>query len=123
MKFCITAKQGFFEMRLSSDIDPGTYPEVFDTLFAHPEWKPGSLLLVDESDLRADDLTIAGLKEIAEICISRGSDFGATRMSMYVSRDLEYGLNRMWHVFTGDNWEVEGAVFRSREEAMEWLGV
>ena len=40
---------------------------------------------------------------------------------MYVSGDLEYGLNRMWHVFIEGDWEVESNVFRSREEAMPWL--
>ena len=123
MEFCITAKQGFFELRLAGDIDPGTYSEVFNALFAHTDWKPGIPLLVDESDLRANDLTIEGLIKIAKICTSRATDFGATRMSMYVSTDLEYGLNRMWHVFIEGNWEVEGNVFRSREEAMTWLGV
>jgi hypothetical protein len=122
MEYCIIAKQGFFELRLAGDIDPGTYPEALNALFTHTDWKPGTPLLVDESDLRADDLTIAGLKKIAEMCTSREADFGATRMSMYVSRDLEYGLNRMWHVFIEGNWEVEGNVFRSREEAMAWLG-
>jgi hypothetical protein len=52
MEFCITARDGFFELRLAGDIDPDTYPEALDTLFAHDEWKPGTLLLVDESDLR-----------------------------------------------------------------------
>ena len=123
MDFCITAKQGFFEMRLAGTIDPGTYPEVFEALFSHPDWEPGTPLLVDESDLRAGDLTVAGLQTIAAICTSRESDFGATRMSAYVSRDLEYGLNRMWHIFIEGNWKVVGNVFRSRNEAMIWLGV
>ena len=121
MEFCITAKKGFFELRLAGDIDPGKYPEIFNALFTHTDWKPGTPLLVDESALRAADLTVAGLKEIAEICTSRRADFGATRMSMYVSGELEYGLNRMWHVFIEGGWEVEGNVFRSREEAMAWL--
>lgn len=123
MEFCVTAHKGFFEMRLTGDIDPDKYTEVFNTLFAHDEWKPGTPLLVDESDLRADNLTIAGLQAIARTCTNRRAEFGASRMSMYVSRNLEYGLNRMWHVFIEDNWEVVGNVFRSREEAMAWLGV
>lgn len=123
VEYCNTAKQGFFELRLAGEIDAGTYPEVFNALFTHIDWRPGTPLLVDESDLRATDLTIGGLKKIADICTSRATDFGTTRMSMYVSRDLEFGLNRMWHVFIDGNWEVEGNVFRSREEAMTWLGV
>jgi len=118
LEYGITSKQGFFELRIAGDIDPGTYPEMFSALFGHVDWKPGTPLLVDESDLRANDLTIEGLRDIAMICTSRAADFGATRMSMYVSRNLEYGLNRMWHVFIEDNWEVEGNVFMSREEAV-----
>jgi hypothetical protein len=110
-------------MRLADDIDPDKYTKVFDTLFAHDEWKPGTPLLVDESDLRADNFTIAGLQAIAVTCTNRGVEFGATRMAMYVSRDLEYGPNRMWHIFIEGNWDVIGNVFRSRGEAMTWLGV
>jgi hypothetical protein len=123
MEFRITAHDGFFEMRLAGDIDPDKYDEVFDTLFAHDEWKPGTPLLVDESDLRADNLTIAGLRDIATTCTNRGTEFGDTRMAMYVSRELEFGLNRMWHIFIEGNWNVIGNVFRSRGEAMTWLGV
>jgi len=123
MDFKITRQSGFFEMRLAGDIDPDKYPEVFETLFAHEEWQPGGLLLVDESDLRADELTIAGLQTIAMICTSRRSEFGTAKLSMYVSRDLEFGLNRMWHVFIDGGWDVEGNVFRTRDEALAWLGV
>ena len=123
MEFCITCHEGFFEMRLSGDIDPAKYPEALNTLFAHNKWKPGTPLLVDESDLRADHLTIAGLKSIAETCVGRSTEFRTTKMSMYVSRDLEYGFNRMWHVFIDGSFQAVGNVFRSREEAIAWLGV
>lgn len=121
MEFKVSLQDGFFEMRLAGSIDPEKYDEVFDALFAMDNWKPGSLLLVDESDLIADDLTISGLKDIAKTCTKRGAEFGAARMAMYVSRKLEFGLNRMWHVFIEGNWVVVGNVFWSREEALKWL--
>ena len=39
---------------------------------------------------------------IAVFCTEQSSEFGTTKMAMYVSRELEYGLNRMWHVFIED---------------------
>mgnify|MGYP001552785974 CR=1 FL=1 len=121
MEYRVSAHDGYFELRLAGDIDPGTYPEALGALFGLPDWKPGSKVLVDEWDLRADDLTISGLKEIARICTNHNEDFGTARLSMYVSRELEFGLNRIWHVFVEGAWDVEGNVFRSREEAMAWL--
>jgi hypothetical protein len=123
MEYRVTKHEGYFELRLAGDIDPGTCPEALGELFGHPDWVPGSPVLVDEWDLRADDLTISGLKEIAWICTERSALFGKAKLSMFVSRELEFGLNRMWHVFVEGKWEVEGNVFRSREEAMAWLGV
>lgn len=122
MEFDITAHKEFFELKIAGAIDADKYPAMFDTLFAHDGWVPGMPLLVDESELRAGSLTVLALKTIACHCTDRSSEFGSTRMSMYVSRDLEYGLNRMWHVFIEDGWDVEGNVFRSRDEALEWLG-
>ncbi|RDH80672.1 MAG: hypothetical protein DIZ80_16720 [endosymbiont of Galathealinum brachiosum] len=121
MEYQITAHKGFFELKISGAIDAQKYPSMFDTLFAHKDWVPGMRLLVDESELRADHLTIADLETIAVFCTDRSSDFGSAKLSMYVSRDLEYGLNRMWHVFIKDGWDAEGNVFRSREEALDWL--
>ena len=41
-------------------------------------------------------------------------------MAIVAPRDLEYGLSRMWQAFVEDNgWET--MVFRSREQAEEWV--
>lgn len=122
MEFSITVKESFFELKISGAIDADKYPAMFDALFAYEKWVPGMPMLVDESELNADLLTIVDLKGIAKHCTDRSAEFGTTRMAMYVSRDLEYGLNRMWHVFIEDGWDVEGNVFRSRDEALAWLG-
>ena len=45
-------------------------------------------------------------------------------MATVVSRDLEYGMARMWGVFVGSKvWHASEKLFRDRDEALAWLNM
>lgn len=65
-------------------------------------------------DLSSDDV-----RTFAEFG-KRESPFAGLRMAFVVTRDLEYGLVRMFEVFR-ENSRTQTAVFRDRAQAVEWL--
>jgi hypothetical protein len=94
-----------------------------DSLLAHDKWKPGTPILIDEIALDASQISVAAVRTIAEECSRRRSEFGEARMAIIVPGDLEFGMNRMWHVFVEDKWDVIVNLLRSRREAIDWLSV
>jgi hypothetical protein len=94
-----------------------------DTLLARDDWKPGTPILVDEIAMDASKATVDSVKASAGACTRRRAEFGKARMAILVERDLEFGMNRMWMALTSDEWDVHANVFRTREEAIEWISV
>jgi hypothetical protein len=121
MKFTLQYSGKFFEIKIAGPANSKKYEEVFDTLFMHEKWKLGAPLLFDETELDSSKISVDDVHRIAAICTQRKTKFGASRCALIVSRDLEYGMNRMWMVFVEDEWDVTVGLFRSRDEAISWL--
>mgnify|MGYP007056043784 CR=1 FL=1 len=80
----------------------------FDSTYDH---------LFDMSGVTAvEDLGTSALKRLASVRIFSES----SRRAVVASGDLEYGMARMYEVFSGST-EKNYAVFRTIDEALEWL--
>jgi len=123
MDFSIVTQHGYLEVTLSGLPTPDAFNKYLDALLAYEDWGLGIPLLSDETNLDASKITVQEVRDIAEICAQRKSELGSIRTAILVAGDLEYGMNSMWAVFVEDKWDVEAAIFRSREEALAWLSV
>jgi hypothetical protein len=123
MDISFRTHDGLLEVKFSGKAVPDKYEKFFDALFVHEGWEPGISLLLDETDLDSSQLTVNDVSAIAGVCERRGTELGPARMAIFVDRDLEYGMNRMWSTFVEDKWDVVADVFRSRDEAIAWLTV
>ena len=122
MQFELVYHHGFFEITTSGDADRHAFADMLDALLAHPEWAPGKPSLHDHSNLNAAMLTAEDVGAIAQFCADRRHLLGRTRAAIVVPGDLVYGLARMWSALVENRWDGEGRVFRSRHEAVAWLG-
>jgi hypothetical protein len=111
----------YFEIKISGPAKLEIYAEFLDAVLEHEEWRPGSPLLVDETDLDTSPLTIGEVQEIAEMCAQRSAKIGKSKCALVVSRNLEFGMVRMWGAFVDGKWDVQPNLFRSRDEAIAWL--
>ena len=123
MEFSVKYRGGFFDVKTSGDGELDKFGDLADAMFAYEEWKPGTPVLHDHTDLNSGPLTVDDIRGIAQLCADRRAQFGAGKLAVVVARDLEFGLARMWAVFAEDKWDVVSKVFRSREEAIAWLTV
>jgi hypothetical protein len=121
MEYSIKHHEGYLELKLWGKFDIEKVEDIFNTITSHEAWGGGILLLVDETDLDSSPLNSAGIQKIALSFQSQRLNFGASKFAVYVSRDLEYGMNRMWGALIEGKTEVKTSFFRSREEAVAWL--
>jgi hypothetical protein len=123
MEFTIDNSGSHFEIAVSGAFDHHKYEELIDTLLTRADWRPETPILVDEIAMEAGKASIETIKACADACTRRRAEFGKARMAIFVARDLEFGMNRMWLTFTSDKWDVSANVFRSRGEAIGWISV
>ena len=99
MEYKVAFVDGYFDVKLigkSSVEDAAAY---FDCLIAHKQWKPGSLVLSDETGIEIGHLTRNDLEQMAKICGERRTAIGVARFAAIVPRDLLFGMNRMFQVY------------------------
>jgi hypothetical protein len=121
MEYKVAFVDGYFDVKLigkSSIEDAAAY---FDYLIAHKQWKPGSLVLSDETGIEIGHLTRNDLEQMAKICGERRTAIGVARFAAIVPRDLLFGMNRMFQVYVEPFWDAAIYAFRSRDEALKWL--
>jgi len=121
MEFDLRYRGGFFDGKTSGDAELDTFRELLDVMFAHEEWKPGTPVMYDHTDLNSAPLTVDDVRSIAQMCADRRAKFGVAKVAIVVSRDLEFGLSRTWAAFVEDKWDVSANIFWTREEAIAWL--
>ncbi len=94
--------------------------ETFSTLWLTPEYDPALDELVDLRGLSGVGVTSTGIRRLAEtsVQVHRGSP--AVRVAIVAPDNLVYGLSRMYGAFAEESGS-EHRVFRSVEEAMDWL--
>jgi hypothetical protein len=122
MKYEVLYHDGFFEVKTSGNAECEGFREFVDLLLSHEKWKPGTAFLLNHSELNAGPLTVDDVHYIAEVRVRPRAQFGQAKCAVLVSRDLEYGLTRMWEVFIDGKWDAIVEIFRSRDEAISWLG-
>jgi hypothetical protein len=76
--------------------------------------------LIDLSDVEGSDIAGESLRELADAFRSQDRTHGQTRIALLVSRDIVFGLGRMYQAYRGEN-GVDLEVFRDGSEARRWL--
>lgn len=121
MEYKVAFVDGYFDVKLigKSGIQEST--DYLDYLIAHKQWKPGSLVLSDETEIEIGHLTRNDLMKISMACEKRRNAIGSAKFAAVVPKDLLFGMNRMFQVYVEPYWDATICAFRSREEALTWL--
>lgn len=121
MEYKVEFVDGYFDVKLIGKSSVEESAAYLDYLIAHTQWKPGSLVLSDETNIEIGHLTTNDLKKIATVCKERRTSIGTARFAAVVPKDLLFGMNRMFQVYVEPNWDATIFAFRSRDEALKWL--
>ena len=121
MTFTITWNNGILEAKTEGDATFADLQDMTTALLTHEKWSPGGALLVDHSELNAESLNIGQIRSLADMATQARAQIGRARIAHAVSRDLEFGLVRMWENFVSPHLDARLGCFRSREHAVAWL--
>ena len=121
MKYTIVFCNSFFEVVASGDANFEGIKLMISDLLSSPNWKPGNSLLLDYTKLNAGPLLVSQIKEMAWSVSNVRKELGSLKVAHVVSRDLEFGLIRMWDTFLFDDWDGTADIFWTRDQAVSWL--
>ena len=85
-----------------------------------PDVPPGTLELLDLDGATDVKISNAEVRRVAAVDTRRPERI--VRMAILAQRDVGFGLARMYQTLTSEM-STEVQVFRSRDEALAWLGV
>jgi hypothetical protein len=121
MRFEILCFGDFLEVRTYGDADLKGCKDFIRAFLAHEHWHPGGALLINHSELNSNPLTTDDIIELAQFTKPFLPQMGKARIALLVSRNLEFGMGRMWQSFASEGRESVSEVFKSREQAISWL--
>ena len=121
MDFKIAFINDHFEVKLSGKANVADGRKYLYQLTSHEKWRPGSLVLSDETELDVKSLSVDDIESIALICNDIKHELGTARIAAYVSSELTYGMNRMLQAHAEKEWDAQLRVFRTRLDAQKWL--
>ena len=123
MQFSLKYHDGIFEVTTSGDATVQGYKDFAKAVLEHEKWKPGGLALLNHTALNTGTLTINEVEEIVNISKQNSEHIGEAKLAILASRDLDYGMTRMWQILIEmrGTWHATEKLFRDRDEAFEWL--
>ncbi len=121
MKFNLQYLDDVFEIKAVGVGDVKGISSFLKAVLDHEKWEPGGKFLVDFTELDLGELTVNEVRDIARVCGQFSALFGRAKCAIIATRDLEFGMVRMWEVFVEDRWEVNEELFHSGDEAIAWL--
>lgn len=86
-----------------------------------PSFRPGLRILVDFAEVTELSLFHDDVLRLVDLHGQLKERVGEARIAIFAPRDAVYGVGRMWHSLQPE-WEAETALFRTRPEAVVWLG-
>ena len=89
---------------------------------ADPACRPGMLELSDVRSVSQLMVTASGIQAMVAVDAEHGPALSGHRLAIVASKDVVFGMARMYQNMTGDNVSGVG-VFRDIPAAAEWLGV
>ena len=104
-------------------IGPVTAEELMAALGAYYAGSPTRLALCDLSQAKLSLLSTDDIARIVSFTIARAEVRAGGKTAILASRDLEYGMARMYEMLAElRRHPVVIRAFRDRDEALRWLG-
>ncbi len=85
-----------------------------------PDFVPGMRELSDCRGIERLDVTPAGVRAMVQQDQRQGAD-GPHRLALVLSKDVAFGMARMYQSLAGSNEQDHVGVFRDIDEAKAWL--
>lgn len=112
---------GYVQLTTSGEASVEGFQRMHREMIAHERWRRGLNLLMDHR--RLDSTGLRGT-DVQRMSMWRGDLRNlpdGVKIATVVETDLGFGLMRMWETLTEGVLRAEHRIFRSLDEAKEWL--
>lgn len=121
LSYAIDSERRLLRIIAVGEVSPSEDRALNRAWASDPRYVPGMAILVDNR-ARAAGAKAAYVKAMAVASRRHAHLFENTRCALVVSRDVQYGMSRMYEL-CAEGGPIETAVFRSVEDAEAWLGI
>ena len=119
MNLRIDDEKNIAYIKLSGQLSKKVILSAFDLTVSDKRYKKGMGRLWDFRDADLSSLDSEIITQMAQYSLSFPPGINDVKVAFVVSRDLEYGLSRMFEI--SSNAKTPIFVFRSMDEANRWL--
>ena len=95
--------------------------EALEGVYSSPEFEPDMNVLWDVREARVPSMSSSDIQRVSELVAKHWGTGGTSRAALVVSKDFEFSLSRMYQVFLESRISTQVRVFRSFDEALEWI--
>ena len=119
--FEIDTNQSIARVTLHGELIIDEFLALYEELLLHPQFLPKMSIIWDSRDASAVKFTSSDLQRIGNFVREKTIERGEGKVAWVVSADFEYGMGRMYELMTEGYIPVTFRVFRSIEEATQWV--
>jgi hypothetical protein len=120
-KIKLNSNPDHFEIKTKGKAEISGFNSFLKEIFTHPQWTPGSSILLDHSDLILRFFRTDEVRSVSTMVIKNKEKIGQGKWAFVISGNFAYGMARMWQIITEEKAPMEINIFKDREKAIEWL--
>jgi hypothetical protein len=124
ISFSINPKNGYSIAKFEGRISDEELLNAYKAFYTGKDWWPGQNELVDFSDADLKEITVEGMRNLAEFAESvfKAHNIPLVKTALYAPKDFPFGLSRMYEAISYESPE-NVRVFRDIVEAEMWLKI
>ena len=111
----------YFQINLSGRFDIDDLENCYQHFIAHPAWKKGKDILWDTRECFSDHLTQSDMQFIGKMTNKYQDKRGPGLAAWVVSREVDFGLGRMFEMINEGRVIFNFKVFRTFADAEKWI--
>jgi len=121
MEYTINTDDHLFLIKLSGRFELRDLESCYKDMLAHDRWKTGTNVLWDATECTFEHLGTKDVRLIGEMTVKYKEKRGNGKAAWVVSRDVDYGISRMFELLNKGKVVFDFHVFKSIEEARVWI--
>ncbi len=121
-RFSFEEDQNVLILVYEGEISPDEEAQVILDTLADPRFKPGAKILVDRTGAHMT-MTPEHVRPQIDLIRRNLAKFGEPKVAIVAAADYDFGMVRMFEMTAEDEIPHDLMVFRTVEEACDWLGL
>jgi hypothetical protein len=95
--------------------------EKLKEVYSEPDYRPEMDVIWDLREADLSPFSTSDIRKVGDYVSGHWGAESGSKAALVVSRDLDFGLSRMYEFFLESRTSSEVQVFRDYDEAMDWI--